>query len=65
MSPDRFDLIVIGKASTVVLASAIVAYLTASEIAKAASFALQEAAVFGRWPKRWAAMLVGARRWRG
>ena len=57
--------IITGKASAFALASAVVAYPTRSEIAKAGAFALHEGAVFGRWPKRWAATVAGARRWRG
>ena len=57
--------IITGKASTFALGSAVVAYPTRSEIAKAAAFAAHAPAVFGAWPKRWAAMVGKARQWRG
>ena len=47
------------------LASAIVAYPTRSEIAKAAAFSAWEPAVFGAWPRRWAGLLAKGRRWLG
>lgn len=51
-----------GKSSTFALGSAIVAYPTRSEIAKAAAFAAWEPTVFGPWPKRWAALVAKMRR---
>jgi pyruvate/2-oxoglutarate dehydrogenase complex dihydrolipoamide dehydrogenase (E3) component len=51
-----------GKASTFALGSAVVAYPTRSEIAKAAAFAAWEPRVFGAWPKRWARLLARLRR---
>ena len=54
--------IISGKASAFALGSAIVAYPTRSEIAKAAAFAAYEPTVFGTWPKRWAATVAKARR---
>ena len=55
--------IISGKGSAFALGSAIVAYPTRSEIAKAAAFAAYAPAVFGKWPKRWAAAVAGTRRW--
>lgn len=54
--------IITGKASTFALGAAIVAYPTRGEISKAASFAAWEPVVFGKWPKRWAALVAKARR---
>ena len=56
--------IIAGKASAFALGSAIVAYPTRSEIAKAAAFAAYSPLVFGKWPRRWAAMVAKWRRWR-
>lgn len=53
-----------GKASTFALGSAVIAYPTRSEIAKAAAFAALEPQVFGVWPKRWAWTVARARSWR-
>ena len=55
--------IITGKATPFALGSAIVAYPTRSEIAKAAAFQAYAPAVFGPWPKRWAAIVAGTRRW--
>ncbi len=55
--------IITGKASAFALGSAIVAYPTRSEIAKAAAFAALSPTVFGAWPKRWAATIARTRRW--
>ncbi|MCA1654152.1 MAG: FAD-dependent oxidoreductase [Sphingomonadales bacterium] len=55
--------IISGKASTFALGSAIVAYPTRSEIAKAAAFAAYAPVVFGAWPKRWAATVARTRQW--
>lgn len=55
--------IISGKASAFALGSAIVAYPTRSEIAKAAAFAAYSPTVFGTWPKRWAALVAGTRQW--
>ncbi len=57
--------VIAGKASTLALGSAIVAYPTRSEIAKAAAFSAWQPTVFGAWPKRWAGTLARMRRWRG
>ena len=57
--------IITGKASPFALGSAIVAYPTRSEIAKAAAFGALSPTVFGRWPKRWAATVARVRRWFG
>jgi pyruvate/2-oxoglutarate dehydrogenase complex dihydrolipoamide dehydrogenase (E3) component len=54
--------IITGKASTFALGSAIVAYPTRGEISKAASFAVWEPVLFGKWPKRWAALVASTRR---
>lgn len=56
--------IITGKVSTFALGSAIIAYPTRSEISKATAFALHAPFVFGAWPRRWAAMMAMARRWR-
>lgn len=55
--------IISGKASAFALGSAIVAYPTRSEMAKAAAFAAYAPAVFGAWPRRWAATVARTRRW--
>ena len=55
--------IVTGKANAFALGSAIIAYPTRSEIAKAAAFQVYQPRVFGHWPKRWAAMLAQTRSW--
>ena len=54
--------VITGKASSFALGSAIVAYPTRSEIAKAAAFAAWQPTVFGTWPKRWAQLLARMRR---
>ena len=56
--------IVAGKASPFALGSAIVAYPTRSEIAKAAAFQIYAPWVFAKWPKRWAGLVSRIRRWR-
>lgn len=56
--------IITGKATAFALGSAIVAYPSRSEIAKAAAFRAYAPAVFGTWPKRWAAIIARTRRWR-
>ena len=53
---------IMGKASSFALGSAVIAYPTRSEIAKAAAFAAWEPRVFGPWPKRWARLLARLRR---
>lgn len=55
--------IMTGKSSTFALGSAVIAYPTRSEIAKAAAFAALEPQVFGAWPKRWARAVARARTW--
>lgn len=55
--------IINGKATPFALGSAIVAYPTRSEIAKAGSFRAYSPMVFGTWPKRWAAARAQARQW--
>ena len=57
--------IITGKASAFALGSAIVAYPTRSEIAKATAFASYSPVVFGAWPRRWAALVARTRQWRG
>lgn len=54
--------VITGKASSFALGSAVIAYPTRSEIAKAAAFAAWEPRVFGAWPKRWAQLLARLRR---
>ena len=54
--------VITGKASTFAVGSAIVAYPTRSEIAKAAAFSIWQPTVFGAWPKRWAKLLAQMRR---
>jgi pyruvate/2-oxoglutarate dehydrogenase complex dihydrolipoamide dehydrogenase (E3) component len=56
--------IMTGKSSMFALGSAVIAYPTRSEIAKAAAFAALEPQVFGAWPKRWARTVARARSWR-
>lgn len=51
-----------GKASSFALGSAVIAYPTRSEIAKAVAFSMWEPVVFGAWPRRWARLLAGMRR---
>ena len=51
-----------GKASSFALGSAIVAYPTRAEIAKAASFAAWEPTVFGKAPKKLSALVAAKRR---
>ncbi len=54
--------LITGKASTFALGSAVIAYPTRSEITKAAAFAAWQPTVFGKWPKRIAALLQRLRR---
>lgn len=54
--------VIAGKASTFALGSAIIAYPTRSEIAKAAAFAAWQPTIFGRVPKAWAGILAKLRR---
>ena len=56
--------VITGKASMFALGSAVIAYPTRSEIAKAAAFAALEPQVFGTWPKRWARTVARVRSWR-
>ena len=60
-----FAQMITGKASTFALGSAIVAYPTRAEIAKAVAFAHWQPTVFGRAGKGWAAFIGAVRRWRG
>ena len=53
-----------GKSSSFALGSAVIAYPTRSEVAKAASFSAWQPLVFGRWPTRWAPLRARARSWR-
>lgn len=55
--------IIVGKATSFALGSAIVAYPTRSEIGKAAAFQAYSPMVFGVWPKRWAQTVAKIRRW--
>lgn len=54
--------VITGKASSFALGSAIIAYPTRSEIAKAAAFAAWQPRVFGALPRRWAKLLARMRR---
>ena len=54
--------VITGKASSFALGSAVIAYPTRSEVAKAAAFAAWQPRVFGVWPKRWARLLARLRR---
>ncbi|WP_419729650.1 dihydrolipoyl dehydrogenase family protein [Lichenicola sp.] len=56
--------VITGRSSSFALGSAVIAYPTRSEIAKAAAFATWQPALFGRWPKRWARLRARARSWR-
>lgn len=53
-----------GKSSLFALGSAVIAYPTRAEIAKAAAFTALAPRVFGRWPQRWARMVARGRAWR-
>lgn len=57
-----FTQLITGKASTFALGSAVIAYPTRSEIAKAAAFAAWEPTVFGSLPKKYAALVAAIRR---
>ncbi len=57
-----FSQAITGKSSTFALGSAIVAYPTRSEIAKAAAFSAWEPTVFGPIPKRYAKFIAAMRR---
>lgn len=52
------------KASVFAIGSAVIAYPTRAEIAKAAAFAALRPRLFGAWPRRWARMVARARNWR-
>ena len=54
--------VITGKVSSFALGSAVIAYPTRSEVAKAAAFAAWQPRVFGVWPKRWARLLARLRR---
>lgn len=57
-----YSLAISGTATTFALGSAIVAYPTRSEIAKATGFAAWEPTIFGALPKKWAGTLARVRR---
>ncbi|MDG6077967.1 FAD-binding protein [Erythrobacter litoralis] len=57
-----FSQAITGKSSTFALGSAIIAYPTRSEIAKAAAFSAWEPTVFGPIPKRYAQFIAKMRR---
>ena len=57
-----FTQAITGKSSSFALGSAIAAYPTRSEIAKAAAFSAWEPTVFGTWPKRWARLVSAVRK---
>ena len=54
--------VITGKASTFALGSAVIAYPTRGEIAKALAFKAWEPLVFGEWPKKWCAFIARRRR---
>ena len=56
--------VITGRPSSFALGSAVIAYPTRSEIAKAAAFSAWQPTVFGRWPRRWAQLLARTRSWR-
>lgn len=51
-----------GKAGSFAASGAIIAYPTRAEIVKAALFQAWEPTLFGKWPKRWAALVAKKRR---
>ncbi|MFA6219735.1 MAG: FAD-dependent oxidoreductase [Erythrobacter sp.] len=57
-----FSQVITGKSSSFALGSAIISYPTRSEISKAAAFAAWEPTVFGRLPKKYAALVARLRR---
>ncbi len=57
-----FTQVISGKNSTFALGSAIISYPTRSEISKAAAFSAWEPTVFGRLPKKYAALVAKIRR---
>ncbi|WP_340587363.1 dihydrolipoyl dehydrogenase family protein [Erythrobacter alti] len=57
-----FTQMITGKSGTFDMGGAIISYPTRSEITKAAAFAAWEPTVFGKWPKRWVALLARIRR---
>jgi pyruvate/2-oxoglutarate dehydrogenase complex dihydrolipoamide dehydrogenase (E3) component len=54
--------VILGKASTFTMGSAVVAYPMRSDISKQAAFAAWEPTVFGKWPKRLARLVAKSRR---
>jgi pyruvate/2-oxoglutarate dehydrogenase complex dihydrolipoamide dehydrogenase (E3) component len=54
--------VIVGKASTFAMGSAVVAYPMRSDISKQAAFAAWEPTVFGKWPRRLARMVAASRR---
>lgn len=57
-----FTQMITGKSGTFAMGGAVVSYPTRVEIVKAAAFKAWEPAVFGPWPRRWAALLARLRR---
>ena len=51
-----------GKTGTFALGGAVIAYPTRSDVTKALAFKAWEPTVFGRWPKKWVALVAGLRR---
>jgi len=57
-----FTQMITGKSGTFDMGGAIISYPTRVEIVKAAAFAAWEPTVFGKWPKKWAALVAKMRR---
>lgn len=57
-----FSQSITGKSSTFAMGSAVISYPTRSEIAKAAAFSAWEPTVFGKVPKKYAALVAKLRR---
>jgi len=57
-----FTQMITGKSGTFDVGGAVISYPTRAEIVKAAAFKAWEPTVFGKWPKKWAALLAKMRR---
>ncbi len=57
-----FTQMITGKSGTFDVGGAIVSYPTRAEIVKATAFSAWEPTVFGKWPKKWVALLAKIRR---
>ncbi len=57
-----FTQMITGKSGSFDVGGAIISYPTRSEIVKAAAFSAWEPTVFGKWPKKWVALLAKMRR---